>query len=374
MGVFFVSYSRADVEHKPFQEVLEAFVDELSARVAQEMRIPKAAAAYFDASNHQLGDLWPAPLQEALRTVPVAVPLYSPNYFSRPWCGREFQAFLERSPGHPRTGIVPVLWTRNPPIPKIAQDYQYTHAAFPDEYVQMGMQGLVKLRASLPLQFERAIQVIADRIVYLAKNGHGLQPAPRLVAGDLRSAWDLDAAVNPAPHTEAAVSKTCFVYAAQQGWRWQPYPRSQGQIGAVAQRISGDLGLQYEEIRCDRELKDKLAEMNRRRVPTIIFGDPSSLLESTFATPMQDYDNQYLLNCATLVPWDEASKAVGDGDTRWTYIRTRVCRQKTEVPPPFHEWRSIFSHEDLESKTRTIIEQVRSRLLQSVLSSAGAAG
>jgi hypothetical protein len=368
MSVFFVSHAHADIEYEQFRKDMETFVDEVSARVALELRMPLKEVAFFDATNLQIGDSWSTALAESLKTIPVGVALYSPNYFSRPWCGKEFQSFIERHQPGIVTGIVPVLWTRITTVPKAISDYQYKNAAFPPEYVQMGMQRLVSLRATLPLQYDKAIQAIADRILESALPQNQLRPAPALEVDTLASVWDEDVAANPQSHQEGNVSKTCFVFASRHGWGWEPYAAPQGKIGAVAQRISGDLGLRYEEIKFDAGLKDKLVEANKSSVPTVIFGDPTSLLESAYATPMQEYDNQYLLNCATLVPWEESSKLAGENDHRWVHLRTKVCRQKTDAPPPFHEWRSIFSQEDLEQRTRTTIEQVRSRLLKNLLS------
>jgi len=368
MAVYFVSYAHADIEYEPFKKDMQSFVDDLSARVALLMGGPVADKAFFDVTNIQVGDVWPDTLADALRTTPVGVALYSANYFSRPWCGKELQAFIERHQPGLGSGIVPVLWTRCTPVPKAVEKYQYTNAAFPAEYVQMGMQRLVSLRTTLPLQYDKAAQAIAELIVEAARPPRRLLDAPGLDVDALTSIWDREAAANPQSHQEGSVSKTCFVFASREGWDWRPYAAPEGKIGAIAQRISGDLGLRYEEIKFDAKLKDKLAEANQSSVPTVIFGDPTSLLDPAYAKPMQDYDNQYLLNCAALVPWDEPSKQAGDGDARWVHLRTKICRQKTDAPPPFHEWRSIFSRDDLEQKTRTIIEQVRSRLMKNLLS------
>jgi hypothetical protein len=198
---------------------------------------------------------------------------------------------------------------------------------------------------------------------------------PALDAQALPSAWEESVAANAHSHTEGGVSKACFVFASRKGWSWQPYPTTRA-VGALAQRVTGDLGLQYEEIKYDATLRTKLEETNKSKVPTVIFGDPGSLLDVSYARPMQEYDNQYLLNCAALIPWDAVSQRDGDNDHRWIHLRTQVCRQKTEAPPPYHEWRSIFSPEDLEVKTRTTIEQVRSRLMKQLMSvpPPGAAG
>ena len=152
------------------------------------------------------------------------------------------------------------------------------------------------------------------------------------------------------------------------GWDWQPYPERRKTIGAMAQQISGDLGLRYEEIVCDATLANKLKETRTSSVPTIVSGDPASLRDMAYAQPMREYDELYLLNCGALVPWNEESKTRGNNDDAWLHLKDKVCQQKTKIPPPNHEWRSISSQDDLETKTRTIIENIRLRLLQQILS------
>jgi hypothetical protein len=79
---------------------------------------------------------------------------------------------------------------------------------------------------------------------------------------------------------------------------------------------------------------------------------------------MRQYDTQYLLNCATLMAWEPGAKDAIETDKRWIHLKTRVFKQKVEKPPPYHELRSIFSQGDLDQKTRTLIEQIRSRLMK----------
>jgi hypothetical protein len=111
---------------------------------------------------------------------------------------------------------------------------------------------------------------------------------------------------------------------------------------------------------------EELKETYTSSVPTILFGDPDSLLDKKYSDPMCEYDNVYYLNCGALVPW-RAETQPADSE-KWTHLKDKVCRQKIEVPPPNHEWRSVFSQGDLEAKTRTIVENIRLRLLGKILS------
>jgi hypothetical protein len=365
--VFFVSYARADAEYQPDREDLNKFVEDLSARVARKLPTPREGVRFFDSSSIETGEVWSDQLADALMKSKVGVALYTPSYFTRRWCGKEFQVFLNRRQAvQNASGIVPVLWMKCTTLPSAVDKFQYKDAAFPAEYAQVGMQQLLRLKAVYADKYELALEAVAERIVAAA--AQSLKPLAALDFDNLRSAWEESVEANPQSHKEGSVSKTCFVFVSRQGWDWQPYPVLDRKIGAVAQQISGELGLRYEEIKCDATLKDKLKETNESKVPTVLFADPGSLLDKAYAEPMQDYDTQFLLNCAALVPWDEVARQAGENDNRWVHLRTKVCRQKTEMPPPYHEWHSIFSQADLELKTRTAIEQIRSRLMKQMMS------
>jgi hypothetical protein len=158
------------------------------------------------------------------------------------------------------------------------------------------------------------------------------------------------------------------VFLSKRGWDWIPYQETPIEIGALAQTISGDLHLKYEEIACDAALAQKLQETNDHNVPTVLFGDPTSLGSNAYAKPMKDYDKQYLLNCASLIIWEPSVRDSIETDPRWLCLKTDVMKQKVANPPPHHELRSIFSHEELAQKTRTAIEQIRSRLMKQLIS------
>jgi len=366
--VFFVSYARLDTEYPDYREKLEKFVADLSAKVAVTLVTPLEGVSFMD-SNVQAGELWSDSIGDALTQCRVGLALYSPGYFTREWCGKEFQVLLDRSrPAPGGTGIVPVRWAKKfPDPPECAARHQHNSGAFPPEYASMGMYQLVALRSVYQKQYEFALEELADRIVIEAR-AQRLAPLANVDFDNVRSAWDASTAADPQSHTRGNISKTCFVYASRSGWDWAPYQGPTAQIGALAQKITGDLGLRYEEIPYNASLSQKLKEANENDVPIVLFGDPTSLALDAYAQPMKGYDSQYLLNCAALVAWEPNVKDTVDTDQRWIYIKTKVCKQKANDPPPFHEWRSIFSQEDLDQKTRALIEQIRSRLMKQLVS------
>src|SRR5262249_31007532 len=155
------------------------------------------------------------------------------------------------------------------------QEIQYTDDTFPVEYGQLGIRKLMLLKVYSDESL-LAIEAIADRLVAAATKAP-LAPLNALDLDTARSAWDVLTEADQDSHKEGAIAKTCFVFASQRGWDWAPYPGGAAKgrtIGAIAQQISGELGLRYEEIPYDDELRVKLTETHDSRVPTVLFGDP----------------------------------------------------------------------------------------------------
>ena len=334
--------------------------------MAGGLATPLDGVSFMDV-NIQAGEIWSDEIRDALMRCRVGLALYTPNYFTRRWCGQEFQVLLNRRrPGSGGTGIVPVRWLKDViDPPKCAAQLQHDSAAFPPEYTSRGMRQLVALREVRP--YELTLEALTDRIIDEA-NAQRLSPLTQLDVDAVPSAWEVSTPGDPQSHTHGNISKTCFVFLSRSGWDWAPYDGTPAKIGALAQKITGELGLRYEEIPCDATLHQKLKEACDNDVPTVLFGDPASLHADPYAQSLQQYDLQYLLNCATLVPWEPGVKDTIETDPRWIYLKTKICKQKVENPPPYHEWRSIFSPEVLDMKTRTVIEQIRSRLMKQLVS------
>jgi hypothetical protein len=366
--LYFVSFASADRRDPKLRARMDEFLSDLAARVAAHYPPPGYSnISFFSERTIDVGHLWTADLEIALATCKVGVCLYSNPYFSSTWCGKEFQVLRDRAPQPPAAGIVPVLWMRTPSMPADVTAVQYTGGGLPNEYAEVGIERL-RARGVYNDQYEDTVDAIA-RIVIATATETPLRQSARVNLQATPSAWQTMTARDDRSHTKGSIAKTCFVFAAKEGWAWVPYPDApeppRRTIGSVAQEISGRAGVQYEEIPYDADLPQKLREANKSKVPTVLFADPENLLDAERAAPLQEYDTLYLLNCGLLVPWEPAARA-NPPDKRWKNL-TRVVGQKLTVPPPFHEWRSVFSQEDLESSTRTIVEQLKLRLLDQIL-------
>jgi hypothetical protein len=214
--------------------------------------------------------------------------------------------------------------------------------------------------------FHLIVTALAHRIV-VAIQANALPALNQLNLNGVVSAWDAAANADPASHKKGGITKTCFVFAASQGWDWKPYA-DEPAIGALAQTVSGQLGLKYEEIPCDTSLSARLRDTHEHDVPTIVFADPSSASVEPIESALQSYDQVYFLNCGLIVPWESPTPAPS-ADPRWIHIQRTTCPQKAAAPPPYHDWLSIVSPEGLKARSAAVIEAIRGQLLKKALGS-----
>lgn len=364
--LFFFSYARANTKRaadsdlvKRFREALEGEVEQLLGNVTEEI-------CFFDTTDIEVGAEWPTSLSDSLRTSRVAVCLYSPHYFTSQWCGKELQVFLDRAAaaaGPPPTALIPVIWTPSlQGLPAPVQKIQTHDETFPSSYSQLGLRQVMNVGSKA--DFHLVVRALALRIV-AAIQANALPPLPELDVTRVTSAWDVAADADPNSHKQGGVTKTCFVFAAHQGWHWKPY-NGEPAIGAIAQTVSGQLGLKYEEIPCDAALLMRLRDTHEHDVPTVVFADPSSASVQPIEGALQSYDQVYFLNCGLIVPWELSHPA---NDPRWFHLQRIACPQKTAAPPPNHDWLSTVSPQELKSRSAAVIEAIRSQLLKKAMGS-----
>jgi hypothetical protein len=145
---FFFSYSRTDAAD---QHVYE-FFDDLAMEVAARTNLGTTEPGFLD-RQQQPGVEWSTNTGHALGTCNVFVPLFSPNFFTSHYCGKEWHAFATRlATDRARTGavlpsIVPVWWVppgRHPP--DVADGLQDTRALFGSEHEKYGARYLKQLK------------------------------------------------------------------------------------------------------------------------------------------------------------------------------------------------------------------------------------
>ncbi|MFE5394275.1 TIR domain-containing protein [Streptomyces sp. NPDC056568] len=139
--LFFVSW----VNREDHTKEAVAFHEMLQRAVAARRGKHELSAGYMDYKTRQ-GAQWQPRLIEAIRTTRLLVPLITTDYFTSPWCRREWAVMMERirdvgaDEGSEPVAIIPVFWVRPLPafeLPKDFTDFQYRALGGPDgEFVE----------------------------------------------------------------------------------------------------------------------------------------------------------------------------------------------------------------------------------------------
>ena len=210
--IFFFSYARADrrgaatdrlnAQDRGHSNSVDIFYQNLCDQVAALTGRPTEEVGFFDSQNLELGAPWPERLMDGLRSAHVMVALFSPTYFRRPACGREFEVFRRRheslSTSLGRTAdyrILPLLWVRpdviNKSIPTCCRvqmsNLQWTAPGMPEAYTKLGLMRMIELDKIV--DSNAVCHSVADRIYDLMN----AEPLPRLDTLDfntLESAFD----------------------------------------------------------------------------------------------------------------------------------------------------------------------------------------
>jgi hypothetical protein len=174
---FFFSYARRDLD-----SYLKQFFTDLRTELSQ--MLANENISFQDLSDMEPGDDWDAKLAQALSASRTLLCVYSPWYFSRPYCGKEFRVFLDRQPGIEYVDgaaknsekIIPVLWLRKQDLelmglpPAVAQYILYSAGEHQRTYEEMGLRGILKRKGRRAAAYQDILQQVLDEIVKRAKN------------------------------------------------------------------------------------------------------------------------------------------------------------------------------------------------------------
>ncbi|MFJ7044506.1 TIR-like protein FxsC [Streptomyces sp. NPDC101112] len=138
---------------------------------------------------------WENRIKHALATCRVFVPIYNTRYFTREWCGKEWDAFARRQEEQLRTrpytgnAIVPVLWVgeQHLTMPPVAVRVQYAIPGLGKPYLQAGLYGLKQ--AGRHVMYRRSVWSLAEMIVKVAQQTN-LEPCDVELFEDLRNVFE----------------------------------------------------------------------------------------------------------------------------------------------------------------------------------------
>jgi FxsC-like protein len=332
MPLFFFSYARLDRDQAGY---LDKFYDDLLEEVRQQAGLlTNDEAGFRDTHSIELGEPWPRELLTALGTAKVMVCLYSPTYFQREHCGKEWTLFSERleawaeekkkSESPPL--ILPILW-RPVQAPEHLSSVQWRHPDFSSTYEKKGLHVLTK-RAAPEQQdeYRTVLEQLASLIVERAKKyplkdrttlpdydraanaflvpteGTGDEPPPTsTTTGPAHVRFVLVAAkreeLKPRRKSVDAYGGTCN--------DWKPYyPTSPARIGPLLQRLASEGDFTSELLGTEQDIQQRIQDAEKNNSLLFLVVDPWTLRLKPYKDYVALYDKHTSLNCAALVPWN----------------------------------------------------------------------
>ncbi len=162
---------------------------------------PPAEVGFRDTQGIEFGSNWPDSLAEGLACCQTFVPVFTPTYFTRPYCGREWWAFRSRVERYAREHsgqaprlILPVLWTAPHylpgDLPEEIREIQFTHHDLGEYYSKEGLLQVMKQGRKCKNDYEKFVEEFAEKL-RAAWRQWALTPGPRCQFRDTRNFFEL---------------------------------------------------------------------------------------------------------------------------------------------------------------------------------------
>src|SRR5262244_1772570 len=335
--LFFLSYAREDNKS---DGLVGKFYEDLCKDIADKIGAPSGAVGFFDGAEIGAAAVWDDKLASALQQSSVFIALYSPYYFQKKFCGKEWAVFRPRveayAKGLPQGAefpglMFPVLWQSEnyvlPRIPAALCKIQYKYDAYGEAYARQGLRVMMRNR-KFRQQYDDFIPVLADDIIKAAQK-HTLPALPNLPPLDhVIETFPLQTAI-PAPVAQpqpagANPRYVKFIFLAgrrqelqpfrisldpygESGGEWRPWlPDPKDEVDLLVQDvIQRERLISDGVIRLDNELSKRLDEAENYNKIVVIMVDLWTLRLESYRKLMHDVvDPKQLVNCVIVVPWN----------------------------------------------------------------------
>ncbi|QQS48236.1 MAG: TIR domain-containing protein [Acidobacteriota bacterium] len=391
---FFFSYARLDRDEylKKFFEDLKNEVRVLSGELKED------AVGFFDGEEIEPGAQWGDALSKALQECRTFVSIFSPTYFQKEYCGKEWQVFRSRQKAYQKTLadpdngpglILPVLWVpeaRLPtPLPPTVGSIQYSHDDFGSEYARQGLKQLIKLR-KYEDDYLNFVATLAGKLVDAAKQHvlprlediepieqirsafHSVQDVPPAVPGATttgpRYVQFIYIAENR--HKMSALRQKLDAYGIEGGKDWIPYcPDVNEPVAFLAQDVATQEKLFYEEVRLTEDLIKALEKSEKDKKLVVMIVDTWTLKIEEYKKILRQYDDRSFINCVVLVPWNASdTEAQQESTVLETMVRQVFIKRSLKMGAPHSFLYPVNSPDDLKKELLTAIYKTRERILE----------
>ena len=376
---FFFSYARDDQDD---------LLDKFYADLLKEISLVKAMAAvgFLDQGDIRIGDQWAEKLTEELRTCKVFVSICTPNYFDRPYCGKEFQICLDRQASSKKTStaMVSVIWGAPAgSVHPCMKKFQYTHKSLPAAYAKHGLRYIMKLGVHKD-DYEQFITSLANAIVQVGTK-YPL-PVPPLLdpIEDVKNAFGK--AVKKAASDATPIQRNAhFSYVVGSskeicdipkhllrdlpsrygpgGREWRPfYPEYEDSVGDVAMLATAMQKLYYKELPLEN-LLNRIKEAEAKKEIVVLLVDPWTIRVKTYRKLMEQYDRRNFLNCAVLVAWNSLLKTEGQRKKFKEEI-AETFKFRNQFQKSIYYVDSISTDKDLRTALASTLAELKNKMIQ----------
>jgi len=331
---FFLSFSSTDWRNGA-KDDLHLFFADLETKLK---KFGFKGRGFFSSRDIGRGHDWEKELHQVLPASHVIVPMYSPNYFNSPWCGREWEVFWRRQKdirANPPLDvkseevILPVIWTADfLELPADVPKVQYKNPVSDSSvYTDKGLGTLMQSPRKHPGKYEDFVERFATELGKMIRN-QGADKMRALPDPDLKKV-DLTFPVNfkwGLKHVRyvflagrydemQALRKTHTPYGQfESRLDWRPcFPdvdRSAGDIARAVAQENGKDGYEFVEPRAANDLLQTMREASSRNNVIAVLVDPWSLSLHPFKEFAEKFDSEAFPTSGVIVTWNS-----NDGET-----------------------------------------------------------
>jgi FxsC-like protein len=394
--LFFLSYAREDNE---LDGLVKKFYEDLCEDIAGKIAASPKEVGFFDGAEIEPGSVWDEDLASALQQSSVFIAIYSPYYFQKKFCGKEWAVFRSRVDAYakclpkaaefPRL-MFPVLWQKEdyvlPRIPAALGKIQYKYDAYGKAYAEQGLRVMLRNK-KFKQQYEDFIPVLADNLIEAAQR-HKLPALPNLptldqVAETFPGLGAAPASVQQPQLAGANPRYVKFIFLAgrrqelqpfrasldpygESGGEWRPWlPDPRDEVDLLVQDvIQRERLISDGAIPLDNELEKRLKEAEESNKIVVILVDLWTLRLEDYRKHMRDVvDPKQFVNCVIVVPWNpQDAEAVKQRQTLEMLLQaTFVNRTANDSPDLLTQ---IDSATKMKDRLAAMLQVTRSKIIK----------
>jgi FxsC-like protein len=412
--LFFLSYARED---NKLDGLVRKFYEDLCKDVAGKIAASPYDVGFFDGAEIEPGAIWDQKLASALQQSSVFIAIYSPYYFQKKFCGKEWAVFRSRVEAYAKSlpqgadfpGLMfPVLWQKEdyvlPRIPAPLGKVQYKYDAYGRAYAEQGLRTMLRNK-KFKQQYDDFISVLADDLIEAAQ-AHKMPALPDLPPLEqVAETFPAPAAATALIHAQGAQGPqgaqgaqgaqgqpevaganpryVKFIFLAgrrqelrplrasldpygESGGEWRPWlPDPRDEVDLLVQDvIQRERLISDGAIPLDNELEKRLKEAENANKIVVIVVDLWTLRLEDYRKHMRDVvDPKQFVNCVIVVPWNpQDAEAVNERQTLETLLQaTFVNRTANDSPDLLTQ---IDSATKMKDRLAATLQVTRSKIIK----------